>query len=180
MSIYTKTGDAGKTGLFDGTRVDKDDVRVAAYGEVDELCSVIGLLGACEIPDDRRDALLDIQRDLFEIGADLATPGSEKCRSFVQDRIRELEAWIDEIMDRLPPLRSFILPGGCTEAGFAHLARTVCRRAERTCWHAQKSVSFPQEILVYLNRLSDLLFALARDLNDVRGVDDIAWTPRKS
>lgn len=178
MSIYTKTGDEGKTGLFDGTRVAKDDLRVSAYGEVDELNCVLGLLAASGLDEEHKDAVLAMQRDLFEIGADLATPGSTKCEAFLQQRIRELEAWIDEIMDRLPPLRSFVMPGGCTQSGFAHLARTVCRRAERACWTAKREHAFPEEILVYLNRLSDLFFALARDLNDKNGIADVPWTPR--
>lgn len=178
MSIYTKTGDRGQTGLFDGTRVDKEDLRVSAYGDVDELNSHLGLLRSAKISGETDDELNRIQCDLFEIGGDLAMPGSTKARDFLPSRIRALEQWIDEIMDRLPKLQSFVMPGGCKESAIAHVARTVCRRAERSCWRARRVHEFPDEILVYLNRLSDLLFALARDLNDAKGVGDVPWTPR--
>lgn len=180
MGIYTKTGDQGQTGLFDGTRVDKEDLRVAAYGDVDELNSFLGLLREAEISDAMRTEIDRIQCDLFEIGADLATPGAEKSKAFLPDRIRELELWIDEIMDRLPALRSFVMPGGCRESALAHVGRTVCRRAERSCWQAHRVHGYPTEVLVYLNRLSDLLFAVARDLNHSKGVDDVPWKPRGS
>ena len=186
MGIYTKTGDGGETGLFDGTRVPKEDIRVASYGEVDELNSVLGLLRS-SVADAQLDAestthlnaeLGQIQADLFELGADLATPSGCKSLDFLPARIRSLEGWIDEIMDRLPRLQSFVLPGGCQAAALAHLARTVCRRAERACWAARRVHEFPDEILVYLNRLSDLLFAVARELNDRAGVADVPWKPR--
>ncbi|HMQ23274.1 MAG TPA: cob(I)yrinic acid a,c-diamide adenosyltransferase [Planctomycetota bacterium] len=178
MDIYTKTGDDGLTGLFDGSRVEKEDLRVAAYGDVDELSSQIGVLRALGLAVEIDTELDDIQRDLFELSADLAMPGGAKSFAFLPGRIRDLELGIDERMDRLPPLRSFILPGGCSEAAQAHVARTVCRRAERSCWRAHRSHAYPREVLVYLNRLSDWFFALARDLNERRGIADVPWTAR--
>ena len=178
MDIYTKTGDDGQTGLFDGTRVDKEDVRVAAYGDVDELNCHIGVLRALGVAQDVKDALIAIQRDLFEIGADLATPGGCKSTEFLPQRIRELELGIDEIMDRLPPLHSFVLPGGSPASAQAHVLRTVCRRAERACWHAHRLYPYPPVLLVYLNRLSDWFFALARDLSDRDRAEERTWPPR--
>lgn len=178
MRIYTKTGDSGETGLFDGTRVPKEDIRVEAYGAVDELNSTLGWLRA-EITDDGTDAELHrIQEDLFEIGSDLATPDGNRTESFVAERIQAQEQWIDSLMAALPKLKTFVLPAGSKAAAVCHVARTICRRAERACWAARRVHEFPDGILVYLNRLSDLLFALARSENARAGVGDVAWTAR--
>ncbi len=178
MRIYTKTGDSGETGLFDGTRVKKHDVRVAGYGEIDELNSVLGWLRAGSVDEATSAEIGRIQHDLFDIGADLATPGATATEAFLNSRTQDLETWIDALMDALPKLKSFILPGGCHEAAVCHVARAVCRRAERACWQAHEAHAFPPGILVYLNRLSDLLFALARQLNASAGVADVEWQQR--
>ena len=202
FKIYTRTGDRGDTGLFGGGRVGKDDVRVDAYGEVDELNAVIGLARAADaavrgarapadapLPDGgasaplrEMDALLEaIQRDLFAIGALLATPDLEKMRRQLEKarlgdaRIAELEAAIDGADARLAPLRAFILPGGTPKAAALHVARTVCRRAERRVVHLAREVELPEIVVVYLNRLSDLLFTLARLANRAAGVPDAEW-----
>ena len=178
MRIYTRSGDGGDTGLFDGSRVPKEDLRVAAYGDVDEVNSILGMLRA-EGHDDALDArLAAVQSDLFEIGSDLATPDGKRSVEFAVVRIKELEAWIDEICAALPALKTFVLPAGSRAACICHLARTACRRAERSCWAAHRVHSYPEPLLVYLNRLSDLLFALARHLNARDGHGDVAWTPR--
>lgn len=178
MPIYTRTGDGGETSLNDGSRVPKNDIRVAAYGTVDELSSVLGLL-RCEHLDRRTGTeLARIQEDLFEIGTDLATPGGRRTEAILARRVRDLEEWIDDIMRALPPLRAFVLPAGARPAALCHMARTVCRRAERAGWAARESHDFPPVIVVYLNRLSDLLFALARHENDRAGVADVEWRPR--
>ena len=189
VKIYTRTGDRGDTGLFGGGRVGKDDVRVDAYGEVDELNAVVGLARAADggargasAPLDELDALLEqIQRDLFAIGALLATPDLEKMRRQLDKaqlddrRIAELEAAIDEADARLEPLKAFILPGGTPKAAALHVARTVCRRAERRVVHLAREVELPEIVVVYLNRLSDLLFTLARLANRLAGAPDVEW-----
>jgi cob(I)alamin adenosyltransferase len=180
MKIYTKTGDAGETGLFGGQRVAKDSLRVHAYGSVDECNAALGLARAAA-PDAGLDAILaELQSQLFVVGADLATPGENANIPRVGDaEAAQLEGWIDALEAELEPLRQFILPGGTPAAAQLHLARTVCRRAER--W----TVSLAQEepinpgVLVYLNRLSDLLFVLARAANARAGVGDVPWvSPR--
>jgi len=191
FKVYTRTGDRGDTGLFGGGRVGKDDVRVDAYGEVDELNAVIGVVRAADggRPDGEAgdalgtiDAILqDVQRDLFAIGALLATPDREKMRAQLDKarlgapRIAELEAAIDAADERLEPLKSFILPGGTPKAAALHVARTVCRRAERRVVHLRREADVPDVVVVYLNRLSDLLFTLARLANRAAGVPDTAW-----
>ncbi len=175
MKIYTKTGDQGETGLFDGTRVPKEDVRVEAYGTVDELNSLLGLL-RCESLDPKTDqGILQIQRDLFELGSDLATPGGKRTEGLLEARTKEMEKWMDDAMEYLPKMTCFILPGGTREAALFHLARTVARRAERLAWAATRKEEIPGRILVYLNRLSDLFFVLARWANFRKGQKDIAW-----
>ncbi len=181
MKIYTKTGDAGSTGLFGGGRVPKDDIRVAAYGDVDELNSVIGVVRATA-PEAFEDALLEsIQRDLFSIGGHLATPDPDKVRealekaSLAQDRVAEFERAIDAADDELPALTAFVLPAGTPKAAALHLARTVCRRAERQVVHLAAQQPVPDLFLVYLNRLSDLLFTLARLANHRAGTGDVTW-----
>jgi len=181
MKIYTKTGDAGDTGLFGGGRVPKDDPRVEAYGDVDELNAVIGMARAIEPLPRVDEVLVPMQRDLFSIGALLATPNLEKmhnhlAKANIDDRrIRELEQLIDDCDRDLEPLRAFIIPGGSRKGAMLHVARTVCRRAERRVVHLQHEVEIPQLVVVYLNRLSDLLFTLARLANVVTGAGEVTW-----
>ena len=181
LRIYTRTGDAGDTGLFGGGRVPKDAVRVDAYGEVDELNAAIGL--ACAIAPDARidDVLGPIQRDLFSIGAILATPDRAKMREQLakarldEARIGELEAAIDAADIQLEPLRAFVLPGGAVKAAALHVARTVCRRAERRVVQLAREEEIPNDVVIYLNRLSDLLFTLARLANALDGTPEVTW-----
>lgn len=181
MKIYTKTGDAGQTGLFGGGRVSKDDPRVEAYGDVDELNATIGLVRAAEMMPRIDEVLVPVQRDLFSIGALLATPDREKMHDHLEKaqideaRIRGLEQEIDACDRELEPLRAFIVPGGTPKAAALHVARTVCRRAERRVIHLQKEVEIPQIVVVYLNRLSDLLFTLARVANTRAGAGEVTW-----
>jgi cob(I)alamin adenosyltransferase len=177
--IYTKTGDGGQTGLFDGTRVAKSDPRVEAYGEVDEVGAWIGLARTHGLDADL-DAMLDaIQRDLFAMGARLADPTHriaprvEKA-DLSDDDVSRLEGWIDQMQAALPPLRRFILAGGSAAGATLHLARTVCRRAERRAV-ALGDTAVDPHVLVYLNRLSDFLFVLARTANHRAGVEEIVW-----
>ena len=175
MPIYTKTGDHGETGLFGNQRVAKDDLRIEAYGTVDELNSVLGLLRA-EGPPPEIDAWLqEIQSTLFEVGADLATPGGTASLARVRPGTEALERWIDGMTALLPELRTFILPAGHRESALGHLARTVCRRSERVFWCLRRRDDVPEAIGVYLNRLSDFLFVLARDANRRRGVAEVPW-----
>ena len=170
--IYTRTGDAGTTGLGDGSRVPKDDPRVEAFGTVDELNSVIGMLRAAPgLPGDVDARLARIQNHLFEVGSELCTPGHRA--PLEEAHIAWLEQWLDEMNAQLPWLKEFILPGGTPEAALAHLARTVCRRAERRV--AALHEAAPALSLRYLNRLSDLLFVLARHLNRRAGQPDVLW-----
>lgn len=179
MKIYTRTGDSGETSLFDGTRVSKSDPRVDAYGEIDELNAVIGLVRSAGVGHDIDDMLLAIQRDLHAVGAILADPGKRIAErvtkaSLGDEAAARLEAWINAFDSELPPLRRFVLAGGCQAAATLHLARTVCRRAER------RIVSLSAEaqdtaVLTYVNRLSDLLFMLARVANQRAGVPESEW-----
>ncbi len=176
MKIYTKTGDGGETGLFGGGRVPKDDPRVRAYGDVDETNAAIGLAASLELPIFEVDSLQAIQRDLFAIGAELATPDPSKLRTAITaDRVASLEKLIDQYETYLPPLKSFILPGGTRKAAAFHLARTICRRAERSVVTLARDTQINPLIIHYLNRLSDLLFMLARGCNKQTGVPDIEW-----
>ena len=181
--IYTKTGDRGETGLGDGSRVPKDHPRVTAYGEVDELNSVIGLLlvSGGPIPEETAKLLTRVQNDLFDVGGDLCwprkpdeTPGNSLRVTAAQ--AMRLEAAIDEYNAALKPLTSFILPGGSAAAAWCHLARTVCRRAERAVVGLDRLEPINPSIIVYLNRLSDLLFVLSRSLNG-NGANDVLWVP---
>ena len=178
--IYTKSGDHGETGLGDGRRVSKDHARVAAYGEVDELNAVIGLaLTAAEVPEP--ELLRSIQNDLFDVGADLCVPAAAGEAPGKRLRItpalaENLEKTIDRHNENLEPLRSFILPGGIAAAAHLHVARTVCRRAERSVVALMKAETINPHVLIYLNRLSDLLFVLARVANQ-NGKRDILWKP---
>lgn len=180
MKIYTKTGDAGETSLFDGTRVSKDDARVAAYGDVDELQASIGVAQAAGgLADDLSLLITSLQRDLFALGAQLADPrhkiAARVTKASVSDeRIAELERWIDALEAELPPLRHFILAGGTPAGAALHLARTVCRRAERNVIGLGAEATDPV-IRTYLNRLSDLLFVMARAANYRAGAPETKW-----
>jgi cob(I)alamin adenosyltransferase len=177
--IYTRSGDAGDTGLGDGSRVPKDSARVTAYGEVDELNAVLGL-AACQVGDELM-LLRSIQNDLFDVGADLCIPPADGQTSLrVQaGQATRLELEIDRRNERLQPLRSFVLPGGSPAAAWLHLARTVCRRAERSVVALMRTEPVNPQVLVYLNRLSDLLFVMARVAND-DGKGDVLWEPGKT
>jgi cob(I)alamin adenosyltransferase len=179
MKIYTKTGDSGETGLYGGPRVRKDAPRIEAYGTVDELNSVLGMVRAEQLAQDLDELLAGIQNELFSLGAELATPepADHGTALIGPPRIAALEAAIDEFEGRQTPLRQFILPGGTAAAAALHLARTVCRRAERG---VVTLAGLPNEkvsphLVVYLNRLSDLLFVLAREANRSAGKTDVAW-----
>ncbi len=181
MKIYTRTGDEGDTGLFGGGRVPKDHPRVEAYGEVDELNSAIGVARAAA-PAGAFDELLEgIQRDLFAIGGQLASPDPEKVRKALEkaglseERVALLERTIDEADRELAPLTAFILPAGTAKAAALHLARTVCRRAERSVVRLSHDTDVPPLFVVYLNRLSDLLFTLARLANHREGAQETKW-----
>ena len=181
MKIYTKTGDAGETGLFGGGRVPKNHVRVEAYGAVDELNAAIGFARALEPVGPADALLLDVQRDLFAIGGRLASPdpgkvGKALAKAVLDDgRLAALEAAIDAAEAALPPLSAFVIPAGTPKAAALHVARTVCRRAERSVVTLSGQTSLPPVILPYLNRLSDLLFVLARSANAAAGRPDVAW-----
>ena len=178
MKIYTRTGDAGDTSLFDGTRVSKADERVNAYGDVDELNAWLGFVRASGLPDDLDESLAQIQRDLFALGAILADPSHriaervDKAR-LSDDDIARLETLIDHHESEVPPLRRFILAGGAPAGASLHIARTVCRRAERRIVSLQPAAD-PLAIR-YVNRLSDLLFVLARTINHRDGVPETEW-----
>jgi cob(I)alamin adenosyltransferase len=178
VKIYTKTGDRGETSLFDGTRVPKTDPRVAAYGDVDELQAVIGLAASCALDDELRAVVVALQRDLFALGARLADPAHKiapRVSKIVIDEasVTRLEQWIDTLEGALPPLRHFVLSGGSPAGATLHLARTVCRRAERAVLSLGDAVE--PIVLVYLNRLSDLLFVMARAANHRAGVPETEW-----
>ncbi|MDB4878886.1 MAG: hypothetical protein JWL60_332 [Gemmatimonadetes bacterium] len=181
MKIYTKTGDAGSTGLFGGGRVAKDHVRVEAYGDVDELNAVLGMARAVEMMPRIDELLVPIQRDLFALGALLATPDTRKMAEHLvkaridEERIAELEHAIDDGESELEPLHAFIIPGGTPKAAALHVARTVCRRAERHVVRLQHEVELPPLAVIYLNRLSDLLFTLARLANRRAGAGEVTW-----
>ena len=177
MKIYTRTGDTGETALFDGTRVAKSDARVSTYGDVDELNACLGLARA-QSTDEELEAMLEqIQRDLFALGSRLADPAHKIAGRVVKavvtpDDISRLEGWIDRLEADLPPLRSFILPGGDVAGATLHVARTVCRRAER----AMVALGgLEPDLLVYINRLSDLLFVMARAANHRAGSAETEW-----
>jgi cob(I)alamin adenosyltransferase len=182
--IYTKTGDGGETALGDGTRVPKDHPRVAAYGSVDELNAVLGSLLAQSPEILEADLLQSIQNDLFDVGADLCVPqpptGESENRLRVQPgQVERLEKAIDRLNTGLQSLKSFVLPGGNAPAAWCHLARTVCRRAEREAVTLARTEAVNPQVIIYLNRLSDFLFVLARAFNDW-GKQDVLWVPGKS
>ncbi|TXH70539.1 MAG: cob(I)yrinic acid a,c-diamide adenosyltransferase [Lysobacteraceae bacterium] len=171
--IYTRTGDDGTTGLGDGTRVAKDSARVSAYGTVDEANSTLGLLLACDdLPGDIRERLTSVQHQLFDLGGELCIPG----HAAIDDAdVARLEQWLDHYNDPLPPLKDFILPGGGEAAARCHIARTVVRRAERECVTLAHHDAVRPQAIRYLNRLSDLLFVLARVLARHAGQGEILW-----
>jgi cob(I)alamin adenosyltransferase len=176
VKIYTRTGDKGETSLFGGARIPKSDPRIDAYGTVDELNAFIGLARSAW-PDAPFDAqLASVQRDLFDIGAQLASPGNSRFGGADPARVPELEHAIDDMERELPPLKSFILPGGTGAAAHLHAARTVCRRAERLVVALGDDES--KNAIVYLNRLSDYLFVAARFANHRKGVADVVWSSR--
>jgi cob(I)alamin adenosyltransferase len=185
MKLYTGIGDDGSTRLFGNTKVGKDDPRVEAYGCVDELNSAIGLAQAICSHEAIGRVLTVVQNRLFDLGADLATPAApgDPSAAGMPSPVRrigaadaaELERFIDEACAPLPPLKSFILPGGCELAARLHLARTICRRAERACVALSRRAHGAAAIIIFLNRLSDLLFALARRANQLTGVEDVPW-----
>ena len=181
MKIYTKTGDKGDTGLFGGGRVPKNHPRVEAYGDIDELNAILGMARSVEMMPRIDEVLVPVQRDLFSLGALLATPHPEKVKQQLQKariddaRIAELERAIDEGEAELEPLEAFILPGGPPKASALHVARTVCRRAERRVTALAGDVHVPAIVLIYLNRLSDLLFVLSRVANRRAGAGEVTW-----
>lgn len=185
--IYTRTGDKGQTSLFGGKRVPKYHVRVEAYGTVDELNSAIGVavaqakskLQKAKSTEKVIFELEKIQNDLFDIGSTLATPSGRDVL-FLEKRTQEMEKLIDVLTERMPILRNFILPGGSIASSYFHVARTVCRRAERRIGELSSKEKIPQEIPVYMNRLSDLLFTIARFVNHVAKKKEILWTKRSS
>ena len=190
MKIYTKTGDKGTTALFGGTRVKKYNLRIESYGTVDELNSYIGLIKDQNIDENSTNALLSVQNELFTLGAMLATPPEKETLKSGKERlnipkvnltsIEFLEQEIDKMDAELPQMTHFILPGGHQAVSFCHIARCVCRRAERLCVELNDNEPINQDILIYLNRLSDYLFTLARKLTLDLKVEEIKWIPQKN
>ena len=183
MKLYTRSGDDGTTGLFGGGRVGKDHPRIEAYGTVDELNACLGLAAAAcgerEAEQRFREILTAIQSRLFDIGADLATPQESPYRDRLpevgQRHVEEMERWIDEVDGKIPPIRKFVLPGGTERASRLHLARTICRRAERLIVAFGHAEPVGEDVIKFLNRASDLLFAMARGANHAAGVADVPW-----
>ena len=174
--IYTRTGDDGSTGLGDGARVPKESLRVEAYGTVDETNSAVGvLLAIVDLPEPIERCLTEVQHDLFDLGGELCIPGS---KIITQTHVDRLETELDGFNETLPPLNDFILPGGGPAAAACHVARTVCRRAERRCWSLARAEEVAPDVLKYLNRLSDLLFVLARVLARRSGGGEVLWRRR--
>ena len=184
MRIYTKGGDKGQTGLFGGARVPKCDPRVSAYGDVDELNAVLGVARTLPLPAEVAARLDAVQHQLFTLGSELATPEPEKARIEIPRTqpawAQELEKDIDAIDAEVPELRQFVLPGGTPAAAQLHLARTVCRRAERAVVALALHERVPENVVIYLNRLSDYLFMAARLANHRAGVQDVAWVAPKN
>ncbi|MGD2076573.1 MAG: cob(I)yrinic acid a,c-diamide adenosyltransferase [Gammaproteobacteria bacterium] len=171
--IYTRTGDRGETGLGDGSRVSKDAIRIEAFGSVDELNSVLGIVLSRPVSGPMRETLTEVQHRLFDLGGELSIPGYTLLRA---EHVKYLELRLDELNAKLSPLKEFILPGGCDAAAFCHLARTVCRRAERRVITLASGEKINPVALQYLNRLSDLLFVMARALNRAEHRPDVLWT----
>lgn len=181
MKIYTKKGDQGYTSLFGGKEIEKNNIRLHAYGTVDELNSALGIALTHEVSDSGKEILNELQDQLFVLGADLATLPSKKTKidRINSQHVEQLEIWIDKLEEDLPPLTTFILPGGAPAGATLHFARTVCRRAERNTAELLESGEANQFCLVYLNRLSDLLFVLARYENRHGGVGETQWISKK-
>tara|TARA_B100001146_G_C16111752_1_gene403966 strand:+ start:454 stop:990 length:537 start_codon:yes stop_codon:yes gene_type:complete len=178
MKIYTKTGDGGKTSLFDNSRVLKSDVRIMSYGAVDELNSSLGIALSLELIPEIENILIKIQNDLFIVGSDLANPNmSDKKIRTTPEMITFLEQKIDLLEPQLEPLTSFILPGGTLLASIIHMSRTISRRAETHVVELSKTQKINKEAVIYLNRLSDLMFVLARTINNRKNIPDIVWKP---
>ncbi|MCW5947161.1 MAG: cob(I)yrinic acid a,c-diamide adenosyltransferase [Fimbriimonadales bacterium] len=177
--IYTRTGDTGQSGLIGGSRVSKSSPRLAAIGDVDEANAAIGVALSCGVSPDIADCLSRVQNELFDLGAMLATPkeGNYRTSQVSPSQISRLEAEIDEFTSQVPPLTHFILPGGSPTAAQLHFCRTVVRRAERSVVALAEEEEIPPEAIIYLNRLSDLLFTLARTVNRRSGVEEVKWTP---
>ncbi len=175
--IYTRTGDDGTTGLGDGSRVDKDDLRVEAMGDIDELNSIIGMLLLNELPDVARECLINVQHNLFDIGGEIAMPGYI---AIDEGHVSMLEDTLDQLNDKLEPLKEFILPGGSQAGAVAHLARSVCRRAERRLYSLSKEHDVNVNGRQFVNRLSDLLFVMARSFNHHAGDQDVLWNHDRS
>ena len=178
MKIYTKTGDEGKTSLFDNSRVWKSDQRILSYGSVDELNSSLGIALSLELDPEIRDILIKLQNDLFIVGSDLANPNmSDKKIRTSPEMITFLEQKIDLLESQLEPLTSFILPGGTLLASILHLSRTIARRAETHVIALSQNEEINKDAAIYLNRLSDLMFVLARTINQRKNISDIVWKP---
>ncbi|HET8774797.1 MAG TPA: cob(I)yrinic acid a,c-diamide adenosyltransferase [Thermoanaerobaculia bacterium] len=177
MKIYTRTGDHGETSLFGGKRVAKNDARIEAYGTVDELSSFLGVARASGVPGEVDAVLEQVQRDLFDVGAHLASPGTSRFPGVDAQRIAELETAIDAMERELAPLTNFILPGGTLAAAQLHVGRTVCRRAERCVVGLHDESPATLSSVAYLNRLSDYLFVAARFANRRANVSDVPWKP---
>jgi cob(I)alamin adenosyltransferase len=178
MRIYTRTGDDGTTGLFGGDRVHKDDLRIEAYGTVDELNSIIGKLIEHEAMIENRIFFREIQSELFTIGSHLATKDlkmRKKLPKLSKDAIKKFEDWMDEVDEKVPTLKNFLLPGGHPAVADAHVARAVCRRAERRCVGLSRKEKVNPDVIKYLNRLSDLLFTTARILSYLTETEEISW-----
>lgn len=174
--IYTKTGDKGETGLGDGSRVSKDHPRVEAYGAVDELNSILGILLSYPLPEAIQQCLTEVQHDLFDLGGELCIPGH---RLVVDRQVEKLEQVLDNLNAELKPLKEFILPGGTQTSAFCHLARAVCRRAERRAVSLAREEDVSPVSIRYLNRLSDLLFVMARSVNYASGREDVLWDRKR-
>jgi cob(I)alamin adenosyltransferase len=189
MKVYTKTGDNGTTALFGGTRVPKDHARIESYGTVDELNSYIGLIRDQEIKTHYKEVLIEIQDRLFTVGAILATPSEKEILKNGEKRLKNLgiissdieflEMEIDTMENTLPEMTHFVLPGGHTTVSYCHIARCVCRRAERLAVHLSHNELVDNEAIKYLNRLSDYLFVLARKLSSDLNAEEVKWIPRK-
>lgn len=189
MKVYTKTGDTGTTALFGGTRVPKHHIRIESYGTVDELNSHIGLIRDQDMNDLYKNVLIEVQDRLFTVGAILATPPEKETLKNGQPRLQNLgivesdieflENEIDRMEEALPPMTHFVLPGGHTTVSYCHIARCVCRRAERLAVHLNDIEPTDERVIKYLNRLSDYLFVLARKLSHDLNADEVQWIPRK-
>ncbi len=189
MKVYTKTGDKGTTALFGGQRVSKDNIRIESYGTVDELNSYIGLIRDQQMNQNYKEVLIEIQDRLFTVGAILATPvekeimknGEKRLKNLgiIESDIELLEKEIDTMEDSLPQMTHFVLPGGHTTVSYCHVARCVCRRAERLAVHLSNDEEIDEMAVKYLNRLSDYLFVLARKLSSDLNADEVKWIPRK-